>query len=210
MSNIIKDLNWRYATKFFDNTKKVSPEDLETLLEAARLSASSYGLQPYHIYVIEDKEIREELKSVSWNQSQITDASHLIVFTIKKSFGEELVDEYIENVIKTRAIEPQSIKGYSDFMKSKLMFLSAEEKNNWTSLQAYIALGNVLTVAACLKIDTCPIEGIISEKYDEILGLSDKNLSTAVVLPIGYRSEKDDTQHLPKVRYSKEKLFTHL
>ncbi|MBQ4916196.1 NAD(P)H-dependent oxidoreductase [Maribacter sp. MMG018] len=210
MSKIIKDLNWRYATKFFDETKKVSPKDLETLLEATRLSASSYGLQPYHIYVIEDKEIREKLKSVSWNQPQITDASHLIVFTIKKSFGEELVDEYIDNVIKTRAIEHKSIKGYADFMKSKLMFLSGEEKNNWTSRQVYLALGNILTVAAYLKIDTCPIEGIVSEKYDEILGLTDKNLSTVVVLPIGYRSEKDDTQHFPKVRYSKEKLFTHL
>ncbi|WP_047244692.1 NAD(P)H-dependent oxidoreductase [Maribacter thermophilus] len=210
MGKIIKDLNWRYATKYFDNTKKVSTKDLETLLEATRLSASSYGLQPYHIYVIEDEEIREKLKSASWNQSQITDASHLIVFTIKTSFGEELIDEYIENVIKTRAVEPQSIKGYSDFMKSKLMFLSAEEKNNWTTRQAYIALGNVLTVAAHLKIDTCPIEGIVSEKYDEILGLTQKKLSAVVALPIGYRSKKDDTQHLPKVRYSKEKLFTHL
>lgn len=210
MKDIIKDLNWRYATKKFDNSKKVSEEDLETLLEATRLSASSYGLQPYHIFVVENSALRERLKPHSWNQSQITDASHLIIFSNRKSFGEELVDNYLDNVMETRGLSSEAIKGYSEFMKSKLMSLSDDAKNNWTSNQTYIALGNLMTVAASLKIDTCAMEGFEAEKYDEILGLENQNLSTTVVLAVGYRSGSDESQHLPKVRYTKEKLFTYL
>lgn len=210
MKNIIEDLKWRYATKKFDSTKKVSAEDLETLLEATRLSASSYGLQPYHIFIIENRELREKLKPFSWNQSQITDASHLIVFANKQSFGEELVDEYLDNVTRTRGLANEAVQGYSDFMKSKLMGLPDDVKSSWTSRQVYLALGNVMTVAASMKIDTCPIEGFENEKYNEILELKDSNLNAAVVLAIGYRAETDSTQHLPKVRYKKEKLFTHL
>lgn len=210
MKEIIEDLNWRYATKKFDSNKKIKLDALETLLEATRLSASSYGLQPYHIFIIEDLELRNKLKPFSWNQSQITDASHLLVFANKKSFGEELIDDYLENVVETRGLSGDSVKGYSDFMKSKLMDLPDETKNSWTARQVYLALGNVMTVAASLKIDTCPIEGFEREKYNEILQLKDSNLNASVVLALGYRAENDDTQHLPKVRYSKEKLFTHL
>lgn len=208
MNSVIEHRTWRYATKKFDATKKVSEQDLETLLEATRLSASSYGLQPYHVFVISDQEVREQLKPASWGQSQITDASHLIVFANTKDFGEELVDDYLANVSETRNIPSEGLKGYSDFMKSKLMDLSEELKNQWTAKQAYIAFGNLMQAAAELKIDTCPMEGFEPEKYNEILGLDEKNLNAAVVLAIGYRSEEDATQHLPKVRKSKEELFT--
>lgn len=210
MNKIIEQLNWRYATKKFDNTKKVSSEDLETLLEATRLSASSYGLQPYHIFVVENPEIRKQLQPASWNQSQITEASHLLVFANKENFGEELVDNYLENVMTTRNLEEDAIKGYSEFMKSKLMDLSDDQKDTWTSNQVYLALGNLMTVAAELKIDTCPMEGFENEKYNKILGLDNNNLNSAVVLAIGYRSNDDETQNYPKVRYSKEDLFTHI
>ncbi|RUA11396.1 MAG: NAD(P)H-dependent oxidoreductase [Flavobacteriia bacterium] len=208
MNSVIEHRTWRYATKKFDATKKVSEQDLETLLEATRLSASSYGLQPYHVFVISDQEVREQLKPASWGQSQITDASHLIVFANTKDFGEELVDDYLANVSETRNIPSEGLKGYSDFMKSKLMDLPEELKNQWTAKQAYIAFGNLMQAAAELKIDTCPMEGFEPEKYNEILGLEEKNLNAAVVLAIGYRSEEDATQHLPKVRKSKEELFT--
>lgn len=208
MNSVIEHRTWRYATKKFDATKKVSEQDLETLLEATRLSASSYGLQPYHVFVISDPEVREQLKPASWGQSQITDASHLIVFANAKDFGEELVDDYLANVSETRNIPSEGLKGYSDFMKSKLMNLPEELKNQWTAKQAYIAFGNLMQAAAELKIDTCPMEGFEPEKYNEILGLEEKNLNAAVVLAIGYRSEEDATQHLPKVRKSKEELFT--
>ena len=210
MNSILEHRTWRYATKKFDATKKISEQDLEILLEATRLSASSYGLQPYHVLVITDPKIREQLKPASWGQSQITDASHLIVFANVTDFGEELVDDYLANVSETRNIPAEGLKGYSDFMKSKLMGLPQETKNMWTTKQAYIAFSNLMQAAAELKIDTCPMEGFESDKYNEILGLDEKNLNAAVVLPIGYRSEEDETQHLPKVRKSKEELFTHI
>ncbi|AKA35824.1 NAD(P)H-dependent oxidoreductase [Flagellimonas lutaonensis] len=210
METVLENRTWRYATKKFDTHKKVSGGDLDILLEATRLSASSYGLQPYHVFVITDQELKEKLKPASWGQSQITDASHIIVFANKTDFGEELVDEYLQNVSKTRNIPAENLKGYSDFMKSKLLGLSTEEKSVWTSKQAYLAFGNMMQAAAELKIDTCPMEGFEAERYNKILGLDGKNLNAAVVLAIGYRSEEDETQHYPKVRKSKEELFTYL
>ncbi|RIV47124.1 NAD(P)H-dependent oxidoreductase [Flagellimonas pelagia] len=210
MNTVLEHRTWRYATKKFDPSKKVSEQDLETLLEATRLSASSYGLQPYHIFVISDQETKEKLKPASWNQSQIADASHVIVFANATDFGEELVDDFLTNVGETRNIPMEGLKGYSDFMKSKLLDLPVETKSTWTTKQAYIAFSNMMQAAAELKIDTCPMEGFESDKYNEILGLTEKNLNAAVVLPIGYRSEEDDTQHWAKVRKSKETLFTHI
>ncbi|KPM31816.1 Nitroreductase [Croceitalea dokdonensis DOKDO 023] len=210
MNNILEHRTWRYATKKFDPNKKVSNADLELLLEATRLSSSSYGLQPYHVFVITDQELKEKLKPVSWGQSQITDASHIIVFANKTDFGPELMDDYLNNVSITRNIPAESLKGYGDFMKSKLLELPVETKSTWTEKQAYIALANLMQAAAELKIDTCPMEGFEADKYNELLGLHGKNLNAAVVLPIGYRAEEDETQHYPKVRLPKEKLFTHI
>ena len=210
MNNILENRTWRYATKKFDNTKKISDEDFELLLESVRLSASSYGLQPYKIFVVSNTEIREKLKPVSWGQSQITDASHLIVFANQTTFGEELVNDYLSNVADTRNIPAEGLKDYGSFMKSKLMDLPNETKEVWTAKQVYIALGNLMQAAAELKIDTCPMEGFEAEAYDEILGLKDKGLTTSVVLPLGYRSNEDETQHYAKVRKSKEELFTHI
>ncbi len=210
MSTYIDDLNWRYATKKFDPNKKISTQDLDTLLTAAQLSASSYGLQPYQILVVEDAAVREKLKPASWNQSQITDASHLIVIANKTDFGDELVDDYLENVSTTRGIPEDSLNGYGDFMKSKLLPLPQNIKANWTARQAYIILGNLLSAAANLRIDTCPMEGFEAQSYNELLKLDEKNLNAAVVLAVGYRSEEDDTQHYAKVRKSKETLITHI
>ncbi len=210
MNSYIDKLNWRYATKKFDITKKVSEPNLQLLLEAARLSASSYGLQPYKIYVLSDKDIREKLKEASWGQTQLIDASHIIVLANRINFGEELVDNYLENVSITRKLSPEAIHSYGDFMKSKLGTLSEEEKNTWTAKQTYIALGNLLSAAADLKIDTCPMEGFNKESYNEILGLNELNLNASVVLAIGYRSKDDESQYFKKVRKSKKELFTHI
>ncbi|MGB5608937.1 NAD(P)H-dependent oxidoreductase [Eudoraea sp.] len=210
MSNYLESLNWRYATKKFDSQKQISEEDLNTLLEAIRLSPSSYGLQPYHIYIIKDMDLREKLKAASWGQSQITDASHLIVFANNTSFDTDLIDNYLTNVSDTRDIELNNLQPYGDFMKSKLIDLPDNIKETWTARQTYLALGNLLSAAADLKIDTCPMEGFEAETYNELLGLKDKRLNTSVVAAIGYRSEEDDTQHYKKVRQSKELLFTHI
>ncbi|RYC50263.1 NAD(P)H-dependent oxidoreductase [Flagellimonas olearia] len=210
MSNILEHRTWRYATKKFDASKKISHQDLNSLLEATRLSASSYGLQPYHVFVISDPEVRERLKPVSWNQSQITDASHLIVFAHATDFGEELVDDFITNLSDTRDIPLDGLNGYAEMMKSNLVGLPTDVKASWAGKQVYIALGNALQAAAELKIDTCPMEGFQAEEYNKILGLTEKDLNAAVVLAVGYRSEEDQTQNLPKVRKSKEELFTHI
>ncbi len=210
MSALLETLNWRYATKKFDSDKKISQKDLDILLEATRLSISSYGLQPYHVFVITDPELRERLKPASWGQSQITDASHLIVFANKTDFDHSLIDDYISNVGTTRNMPLESVAGLGDFMKSKLLPLPAKIKAQWTAKQAYIALGNLINAAADLRIDACAMEGFDAEVYNDILGLSDKNLNTAVIATIGYRSEEDQTQHYAKVRQSKENLFTYL
>lgn len=210
MNTILENRTWRYATKKFDSSKKISNEALNLLLEATRLSASSYGLQPYHVFVITNPEIREQLKPVSWGQSQVTDASHLIVFAHQTDFGGELVDDYLTNVSETRNIPGETLKGYGDFAKSKLVDLPQRTKGDWAAKQVYLALGNLMQAAAELKIDTCPMEGFEAEAYNTILNLTDKNLSASVVVPVGYRSDEDQTQHLAKVRKSNQELFTHI
>ena len=210
MSTIIEDLQWRYATKKFDPSKKISDDQLKTLLEAARLSPTSYGLQPFHVFVVEDADIREKLKPISWNQSQIVDASHLIVFAHQNEFDASLVDNYLTNVSETRGVALEQLKGYGDFMKSKLLDLPEALKDSWTARQVYIALGNVMTAAANLKIDTCPMEGFERKAYDDILGLTKKSLTTTVVLPVGYRSEEDETQHYAKVRRATDDFVTFI
>tara|TARA_R110002074_G_scaffold57077_1_gene140365 strand:+ start:9036 stop:9668 length:633 start_codon:yes stop_codon:yes gene_type:complete len=210
MKNVLDKLNWRYATKVFDSSKKVSKEDLNILLDAARLSASSYGLQPYHFFVIEDSEVRSKLRKASWNQAQITDASYLLVLANKPNFDESLVDNYIDNIIETRGVSKKDVEGYSQMMKGALLGLPDEQKKSWTSDQTYITLGNLMTIAAEMEIDTCPMEGFDEAEYNEILGLNDKNLNASVVLAIGYRADDDETQHYPKVRYSREQIITHI
>lgn len=210
MSNFIENANWRYATKKFDATKKVSKDDLEKLKEAIKLSASSYGLQPYQVLIIENPEIRQQLQPASWGQTQIVDASFIVVFANITNIGNDHIDAYLKNLTETRGIPQEAVQGYADFMKSKIVNLPLEARNIWTSKQTYIALGNLLNAAAELKIDVTPMEGFVPENYNEILGLTDKNLNASVVAAVGYRHEEDSTQHYAKVRKSNEDLFINL
>lgn len=210
MSNFIQQQNWRYATKKFDATKKIAIEDLNTLKEAIRLTSSSYGLQPYKVLIIENADLREKLKPVSWGQSQITDASHLIVFANEINLGDTEIDAFIKSISKTRDIPVENLSGYASFMKSKITPLTPDLKNIWTSKQTYLALGNLLNAAAELKIDVTPMEGFDATAYNEILGLTEKGLNASVIATIGYRHEEDDTQHYKKVRKSNEELFITL
>ncbi len=210
MSNFITDANWRYATKKFDTSKKISNEDLATLKEAIRLSASSYGLQPYKVIIVENPELRAKLQPAAWGQSQITEASHLVVFANIVDFGEEEIVAYFKDLTETRNIPMEAVQGYADFMKSKVISLPAETKNTWTSKQTYLALGNLLNAAAELKIDVTPMEGFDPAQFNEILGLEKLGLSAVLVAAVGYRHENDDTQHYAKVRKSNEELFINL
>ncbi|WP_026753765.1 NAD(P)H-dependent oxidoreductase [Sediminibacter sp. Hel_I_10] len=207
MSNYLENLNWRYATKKFDTSKKIAPSDFEKLKEAMRLSASSYGLQPYKILIIEDKDVRTKLKAASWDQPQITDASHMIVLANMTDFGDALVDDYIDNVVQTRGVDRADLKDYAQMMKSTTVALDKEKKAPWSAKQAYIVVGNLLSAAADFKIDACPMEGFENEAYNDILGLKDQDLNASVVITLGYRSKEDDTQNYKKVRKSESTLF---
>ena len=210
MSNFITNANWRYATKKFDTTKKVSKEDLETLKEAIRLSASSFGLQPYRILIIENPELRAKLQPAAWGQSQIVDASQLIVFANITNFGETEIEESIANTTKTRGLPADALKGYGDFMKSKIVTLPEDVRNTWASKQTYLALGNLMNAAAELRIDVTPMEGFEPTQVNEILGLEKLGLNATLLATIGYRHEEDATQHYAKVRKSNEELFINL
>lgn len=210
MSNFIENANWRYATKKFDTTKKVSEKDLATLKESIRLSASSFGLQPYKVILVENPELRAKLQSASWGQAQIVEASHLIVFANITNFGEQHVDEYFDNLTTTREIQMEAVQGYKDFVKNFINTLPVDVKNVWTSKQTYIALSNLLNAAAELKIDVTPMEGFEPQKYNEILGLNELGLNASLVATIGYRHEEDGLQHLKKVRKSEKELFLTL
>ena len=204
---LLETLNWRYATKQFDQTKKVSQTDLEQLKESIRLSASSYGLQLYKILVIESEEIKEQLKLASYGQNQITDASHLFVFCNYINTNNNHIDEYLQLKADTQGLNIDDLQGYGDFMKTAISYKSDNEKNDWTAKQTYIALANLLVASAELEIDTCPMEGFEPEKYNKILGLTDQGLNASVIVAVGYRSTKDQTQSAIKVRKSKEILF---
>lgn len=210
MSNFIENAKWRYATKKFDSNKKISENDLEFLKEAIQLSSSSYGLQPYKIIIVENPELRAQLQPASWGQSQIVDASHLLVFANEVNVGDTQIDAYFNNLTQTRNIPLEAVQGYVDFMKSNINALPEAKRNTWTSKQTYLALGNLLAAAAEIKIDVTPMEGFVPEQYNEILGLDKLGLNASLVATIGYRHDEDETQHYTKVRKPISDLFIKL
>lgn len=205
--NYIENLQWRYATKKYDATKKVSDEDINAIKEAIQLAASSYGLQPYEVIEVNNPEVREQLKPVSWGQTQITDASHLFVFCNYPTVEDEHIDAFMKLKAETTGVDVESLQGYGDFMKMKLKEKSAEEISSWTAKQAYIALGNALSATAELKIDSTPIEGFEAADYNQILGLNEQGLNACVVLAVGYRHDEDSYQAVKKVRKPLNELF---
>ncbi len=207
MNQFLESQNWRYATKKFDATRKISESDLAILKEAIRLTSSSYGLQPYQILIIENPAVRAKLQPVSWGQSQITEASHLIVFANYTKIDNDYIDAFFENICVTRNMPIDPLLVYKEFMTNAINKKSNEEINIWNQKQTYLALGNLLNAAADLKIDVCPMEGYDPKQYNEILGLDKLNLNAALVATIGYRSDEDATQNYKKVRKSNEDLF---
>jgi len=202
MAEIIKALNWRYATKKFDTAKKVSDNDINELLEAARLAPSSYGLQPWTFVVVTNPELRKKLREHAWNQPQITDASHLIVLATRTDVDEDYVKRYVEEIAKERKVAVDSLKAYQDMMTGDVKTRSKNAIVDWSKHQTYIALGFLLFAAAQKRIDTCPMEGFDPAKFDEILGLKEKHLASTVLCTIGYRADDPAAANV-KVRFSK-------
>ena len=204
---MINNLKWRYSTKVFDKTKKVSQEDLNEIIETFRLSPSSLWLQPWKLICVDNDEIRKNLKTHSWDQPQITDSSHLFVLTIKTNLDNSFVDNYLETVSNKTGKTKEELKWYEDMMKWFITNLDENEKKLWANQQVFIALWNMVNTLAQKHVDSCIIWGFNSEKYDEILWLKKENLSSVVVLSVWYRDSSDEYAKRPKIRFSKEEIY---
>ncbi|MEO5714001.1 MAG: NAD(P)H-dependent oxidoreductase [Luteolibacter sp.] len=207
---LIDQLNWRYATKQFDPARTISVEDWTTLEEALRLSPSSVGLQPWKFLVINDPELRARLQPASYGQAQIVDASHLVVFTTRVDLSETDVDAHVAKVAEVRGVAVEDLAPLKAMSMGIVTGRSKTERREWAFNQTYIALGNLLTSAALLGIDACPMEGFSREEYDRILGLTEQGLGSAVVATLGYRSGGDKYGNAPKVRFDLDEVIQHL
>lgn len=208
---LLERLHWRYATKQFDPARKIQPPDWAALEEALVLSPSSGGLQPWTFIVVIDPEKRRELLPASYGQAQISDASHLVVFAARKDFGEADVDAFIQRTSEVRGVPVESLASFRDMLVGGIVkAMDPAARQAWAARQTYIALGNLLTSAALIGIDACPMEGFVSAQYDAILGLEEKGLTTTVICALGYRAETDRHAHLPKVRFPSESVLIHV
>lgn len=208
---LLDQLKWRYAVKKFDATKKIPNSVWHALEQSLVLSPSSFGLQPWKFFIIQNPEIRQQLLPHSWGQKQVVDASHLIVLAIKKDVNEIDVDRYIERMAQVQQVPVENLAKFADVVKNFLQNPPFPfEVNNWSAKQVYIALGFFMTSAAILEIDTCPMEGFIPSEYDRILGLTEKGYSAVVVCPAGYRAADDQSAERPKVRFSMEDVIEYL
>lgn len=199
-AQLLNNLRWRYAVKKFDASKKIDPHAWRVLEHAAIHAPSSFGLQPWKFMVISDPALRQKLREASWNQSQITDASHLVVFARRTKLAELEVDQYIAQIASVRGVTKESLE---EFRKMILGFALQPgfDVGLWAAKQVYIALGVFLASAAMLGIDTCPMEGFEPAKYDQILGLPEQGLAATVVATAGYRASDDIYSTLKKVRF---------
>ncbi|MFN5466029.1 MAG: NAD(P)H-dependent oxidoreductase [Cyanobacteriota bacterium] len=209
-ANLIEALNWRYAVKVFAADRTIPAETWAALEEVLRLSPSSYGLQPWKFLVITDHALRAELRPFSWNQSQITDCSHLVVFLRQRTVSEQDLQRLLAHTAKVREVPTESLTGYGELMRNDLVAGPRSQLiSSWSANQAYLALGNLLTSAALLKVDTCPIEGFSPQDYDRILGLENTPYQSTVVCACGYRSTNDRYADLAKVRYPAVEVIEH-
>lgn len=206
--SIITALNWRYATKAFDATKKIPADIWSTLEQSLVLAPSSFGLEPWKFFVVDDAAVRAKLLEASWKQSQVVDASHLVVLAIKKDINEADVDRSMARTSDVRGVDIESLQGFSNVIKGFMK--SLPDIDAWSTRQVYIALGQFMVSAAMLGIDTCPIEGFMPDTYDEILGLPQMGYHSVVVCAAGYRLNDDKYAHLAKVRFPLEEKVQHI
>lgn len=207
-TDLLEHLNWRYATKQFDPAKTIAPEIWTALEDALVLTPSSYGLQPWKFLIVTSADIKEKLKPFSWNQSQVTDCSHYVVFAIQKNLTAEHVDRFVARTAEVRGITVESLAGYRNIMVNDVVNGARSfHVNEWATRQTYIALGNFMTSAALLGVDTCPMEGIEPVNYDRLLGLAAQDLTTVVACAAGYRAETDKYAELAKVRFLKSEVL---
>lgn len=206
-STLLAAQQWRYATKQFDASKKI-PADLWSALEQSLvLSPSSFGLQPWRFVVVSDPATRAKLREHSWGQAQITDASHLVVFAARHTLNADDITHFLRRTTEVRGVTMESLKGYQDMMNGSLLSRPPAALQAWAERQSYLAFGNLMTSAALLGLDACPLEGLDPKKYDEVLGLPALGFATVAACAVGYRAATDKYATLPKVRYPAEEVI---
>lgn len=203
--DLMNALEWRYAVRKFSD-EVLSEMEVTALLDVTRLSASSYGLQPYRLLVVESPDIRRELVAHSYGQQKVAECSHLVVFAVQTDIGDRLVGEYVSKLAEVRGVSPESLRAMAGHIKEALAAKSPEENLQWAHQQAHIALGNLLTCAAMMGIDTCPMGGFDAAGYDRVLGLAKESLTASVICPIGRRDAADAAASAPKVRRAYEEI----
>jgi len=206
---IVKYLKWRYATKKFDQKKKISDQELSILFESLRLSPSSMGLQPWKFVIINDVKLRKQIRGVAWNQSQVTDASHLILLCARRDVDIPYASEHVGNMTKILKQNIFKSKGYQLVVNGFLSLMKPAERGIWAQKQVYIALGFLLSACAYMRIDSCPMEGFDRKKVDLILGLDKSDYTSVVMCPIGYRSKEDKHAKEAKVRWDKTRVIEY-
>ncbi|UOF02708.1 NAD(P)H-dependent oxidoreductase [Bdellovibrio reynosensis] len=207
---IMEALEWRYATKRYDATKKISESDWKTLTNSLLMAPSSYGVQPWKFLIVENPQVREQLKAVSWNQTQVTDASHYVVFAYKEEMDEAFIQKYVDRISEVRKVNPESLNGYKAMMIENLAKAPGEKIKVWSQRQAYIAMGFLLETAALLKIDATPMEGLDPASYDKILGLEGSGYKTVATVALGYRHAEDTFQNMQKVRFAEDSVIEYV
>lgn len=206
----LKALKWRYATKKFDSSRTLPEEKIKILKKSFNLTATSYGLQPLKLVVVQDKDIQEELRKASFNQKQLSTASHVLVICIEKEVGKKFIENYFKYVREIRNTPENILHPFRESLIGDFAKKPIDEVHVWATHQAYLVLGALLTVCATEEIDSCPMEGFEPEKYDEILDLDRYNLKSVLALPVGYRSEDDFFAELKKVRRPLEETVIDL
>lgn len=208
LPTINEQLNWRYATKTFDPQKKISAADWSALEDSLVLTPSSYGLQPWKFLVVADPAVRAQLMPHAWGQRQVVDASHFVVLCARTSVDETYVDKYLQDMATKRGIPVNALDQLRSMILGSLKQMDHAATQTWAAKQCYIALGNFMTVAALAGIDTCPMEGFVPEKFDEILDLSARGLTSVVCCPAGYRSADDKYASMAKVRWDRSEVVS--
>ncbi len=211
-NSLVDALQWRYATKQFDASKKIPSDTWDKIEHSLVLTPSSFGLQPWKFLIVENTDLRSQLLAHSWGQTQVTDASHFVVMAAPKTIDTATIDLLINTTAETRGIDASVLAGYREMMIGFLLQpnLTDADRLNWAAKQIYIALGQLMTSAALLGIDACPMEGFVPAEYDKILNLEAANLTSIVCCALGYRSADDKYAAAPKIRYNRESLVLHI
>ena len=208
--DLLAQLKWRYATKKFDTSRTIPDETWTALSQSLVLTPSSFGLQPWHFFVVCSEELKAELRPHSWDQAQVTDCSHFVIFAAKTTITEAEIDTFLARTVEVRGGKIEDLSFYRDMMVGFTKNMDEAAKLQWAKMQTYIALGQLMTSASVLGIDACPMEGITPPEYDRILGLTDKGLTTTVACALGYRCSEDKYAVAPKVRFEESDVVTVL